>query len=74
MLRGTNSFHEALHAADPSACDDRAHEHGYRKSAGHRALSIVDCWRSREYSRPECPLTRGGTLSVLLAAGIDEDP
>jgi hypothetical protein len=30
--------------------------------------------RPYEYSRLRRPLRRGGTLSVLLAAGIDEDP
>jgi hypothetical protein len=70
MIRGTNSFHERLHTRRGIAGDDPEDGSVPTKTLFRTLLRR----EPDEYSRGSRPRIGGGTLSVLLAAGIDEDP
>jgi len=70
MLRGTNSFHEPLHAADLSACGDRA-KTMITTEALVAALRLVSGRRSRASIRGRNARSSGAVLRVASAGPQD---
>jgi hypothetical protein len=73
MIRGTNSFHEPLHAPDPTAGDGPDDDHRHPETAGQRTASRRRQAMGRNYSRLGRPLIWSGTPCVLFGAPVSAD-
>ena len=71
MLHGTNSFHEALHASDSTACWKPIGDHERPESAGRPTTPRRVQAPERNYSRSGRPLIWGGAPRALLDALVE---